>query len=278
MKFNLHTHSNFCDGSADPEDYIKVAIENGFETLGFSSHAPVPFENKFAIESKESLSNYCSTILELKKKYADIIGIALGLELDYIPGKTYNFKEIKRVYNLDYTIGGIHLVKGHKDLWFIDGPFSERYENGIHNIFDGDAKRAVGNYFNQLNEMIISQNPDIVAHFDKIKMHNRKRFFTEDESWYKNHILESISLFKEYDTIVEVNTRGKYRKRSESFFPGEWVIKLLAKNNIRITVSSDAHKPHELSLLLDEAKSLCKKCGLKEIYAYSGDGFVPVEL
>ena len=69
LKFNLHTHTRFSDGSSDPEDYIKEAIHQGFDTLGFSDHSPVPFENNFAIRQEE-LENYIQTILKLKNDYA----------------------------------------------------------------------------------------------------------------------------------------------------------------------------------------------------------------
>jgi len=36
---NLHTHSTFCDGIDTPEEMIKVAIEKGFVSLGFSGHS-----------------------------------------------------------------------------------------------------------------------------------------------------------------------------------------------------------------------------------------------
>jgi histidinol-phosphatase (PHP family) len=35
---NLHTHSLYCDGAATIEEMIVSAIENGFDSLGISSH------------------------------------------------------------------------------------------------------------------------------------------------------------------------------------------------------------------------------------------------
>ena len=278
MLFNLHTHTNFCDGSDHPEEYIKVAIEKGLKILGFSSHAPVPFENKFAIKNKAGLTDYCTSILELKEKYKEQIEVYLGLEFDYIPGITHAFDTVKLKHKLDYTIGAIHHVKSENGLWFIDGPFNERYENGLRDFFNGDIKKAVSTYFKQINEMITNEKPDIIAHFDKIKMHNRGRFFTEDERWYKDLVHETIELLHENDTIVEINTRGIYRKRSESFFPGNWIVKLLKEKGIRITISSDAHKPDEITLLLTEANMVAKEVGYNEVYVYSIDGFIPIEI
>ena len=82
--FNLHTHSKYCDGKGDPEEYVISAIEKGFHTLGFSSHAPVPFKNNFAVEDDDRLIDYCERIRGLQRKYNDRISICCALEIDYI--------------------------------------------------------------------------------------------------------------------------------------------------------------------------------------------------
>jgi len=50
MKTNLHTHTNFSDGSAEPEVYVKKAIELGFTALGFSDHSPLPKKEEKAMQ------------------------------------------------------------------------------------------------------------------------------------------------------------------------------------------------------------------------------------
>ena len=74
-------------------------------------------------------------------------------------------------------------------------------------------------FWEQTFEMLETQHLDIIAHFDKIKMHNRDRFFTENEQWYKILADKAIQLIKRYDVIIEVNTRGLYKKRCERFYP-----------------------------------------------------------
>ena len=45
LKANYHTHTKLCNHAVGmPEDYIKKAIELGFDELGMSDHAPVPRE------------------------------------------------------------------------------------------------------------------------------------------------------------------------------------------------------------------------------------------
>ena len=110
VKYNLHTHTRWSDGSSEPERYVDEALKQGFSVLGFSDHSPVPFENSFALKEK-NLSLYCRAIRELKKKYSSPssadkpIEILLGIEVDFIPGLTVSFEELRKNHQFDYTIG-----------------------------------------------------------------------------------------------------------------------------------------------------------------------------
>ena len=67
-------------------------MDKGLQAIGFSGHAPVPFENNYAIQGIDSLRKYTEEISELKKKYRDKIQILLALEADFIPEVTLDFK------------------------------------------------------------------------------------------------------------------------------------------------------------------------------------------
>ncbi|MBQ3989946.1 MAG: PHP domain-containing protein, partial [Bacteroidales bacterium] len=209
---NYHTHSLYCDGKSTLEEHVREAEKCGLLQLGFSSHSSVPFENNFAI-SEERIPEYIKEIEQLQQKTN--IKLLKSLECEFVPGITKDFDVWHTTYNLDYVIGGVHLVRPpHGDgLWFIDGSKQEIYDNGLRDLFDNDIKAAVTAFWEQTFEMLETQHLDIIAHFDKIKMHNRNRFFTEDESWYKVLADKAIQLIKRHDVIIEVNTRGLYKKR-----------------------------------------------------------------
>ena len=262
--FNFHTHCRYCDGKGNPEDFITKAVNQQFTAFGFSSHAPLPFHNNFSIK-KENMSQYVEEINHLRSKYAEILPIFLGLECDYIPQISSSFQQFKEKHGLDYIIGGVHLVKKDDQLWFIDGHECKSYDDGLENLFHNDIKRAVGTYFQQLLQMIDTEQFDVVAHLDKIKMHNQNRFFTEDEKWYMDWIEETLHLIKEKQLIVEINTRGLYKKRCDTFFPSPWIIKRMKELSIPVTISTDAHHCSEISLCFNEAKQCLKDCGIQEI-------------
>ncbi len=272
--FNLHTHSNFSDGKANAEDVVIEAVNQGLKVLGFSDHSPVPFENTFAIKN-ENVNNYISTIKSLKEKYQDKIDIYCSMEMDFIPGIIKDFKKTKEELGLDYMIGSVHLVGNNiEKLWFIDGSKVETYDEGLNNYFNGDIKKGVKTFFYQYNEMIETEVFDIVGHLDKIKMHNRNRYFLEEDKWYRDLLMETLTLIKEKSLIVEVNTRGIYKKRSSDFYPSTWILPIMREMNIPVVISSDAHLPNELTLCFKEAEDALKAAGYKETMCFQNGGFI----
>ncbi len=250
MLSNYHTHSNYCDGKATLREMVEFAVAHGFNALGFSGHSPLPFENTFSITDYDG---YCSEVRALKEEYKDRIEILLGLEIDYVPGMCEDFAPLIERGGLEYTIGSVHLIPADgvvprcaDDLWFIDGPKWERYDEGLNRLFGGDIRRGVKAYFRQQNEMIIRNRPTIVGHPDKISMHNRGRYFSEEEPWYEQLALETLSLVHECGLICEVNTRGIYKGRHPDYYPSKRLIKAMKQWRIPLIVSTDAHAPDDL--------------------------------
>jgi histidinol-phosphatase (PHP family) len=284
--FNLHTHTRFSDGSDDPEKYVEEAIKQGFHTLGFSDHSPVPFENTFAIR-EGMLGEYCKAITSLPNPLSlrrggegGEVALMLGLEIDYIPGITQPINYYRKNFTFDYFIGSVHFVKSlnSKELWFIDGPNMEIYDRGLNEIFGGDIRKAITAYYRQLNELIVNEKPDIIGHIDKIKMYNRGRFFSEHDDWYIALVDETLDLAYKSGCVIEINTRGIYKKRSETLFPGIEILKKIKTFEIPITLSSDAHKPSELSLYFPEAKKILADLGFKSLVMKTKAGWKEVLL
>lgn len=251
MLSNFHTHSCYCDGKASPREMVDFAVAHGFTALGFSGHCPLPFENTFSITDYKG---YCNEVRALQREYADRIEISLGLEIDYIPGMLEDFTSLIEQGGLEYTIGSVHLIPGivggspasMDDLWMIDGSRYETYDEGLMHHFGGDIRRGVRAYFHQQNAMLEKNRPTILGHPDKIAMHNRSRYFHEDEPWYEQLALETLALAHELNIIVEVNTRGIYKGRHPDYYPSRRLIQAMKQWRTPLIVSTDAHMPDDL--------------------------------
>lgn len=276
---NHHTHTIYSDGHAEPREYVFQAIQKGFDIIGFTEHSPLPFENPFSFR-EENREHYLQEMSLLKREFDGQIQVWNGMEMDFIPGMSEDFSSIRQAYKLDYLIGSVHLVKPQNTdrLWFTDGPNYETYDEGLIQLFDGDIRKAVGTYYNQLNQMISTQEFEIIGHFDKIKMHNKGRFFKEDEAWYLSLVAETLQLIRERGIIVEVNTRGIYKKRSDTTYPGLSILKDIKAMGIPVMINSDAHQPYEIDSAYEEAVNNLDLAGIKEVMKFRTDGWVAESL
>ena len=89
MSFNLHTHTTRCNhASGTDEEYVLQAIQNGYDVIGFSDHAPysVPQGHKSGFRIPcDKAQDYADSIRTLQERYKGVIDIKLGFELEYYP-------------------------------------------------------------------------------------------------------------------------------------------------------------------------------------------------
>jgi len=298
QNFNLHTHSIYSDGKSQPREIVEEAVRQGLTTLGFSEHSPLPFDNNFSVKEAD-MPRYVAEIAQLKEEFKSKIDIYCGLEADYLTGVSEPFAVTKEKYHLDYLIGGVHLVvdpafrqaQRPKDpepvegstntinpdeIWFIDGPKWEVYDEGLQKFFNGDIHRAVRRFYEQSNEMIENEQFDIIAHFDKIKMHNRERYFHEDEPWYRKLALETLDLIREKGLVMEINTRGLYKKRYNGFYPSPWLMEEACKMGVPAIISADAHHFSEITLEFAVAEEALKKAGYRSVVNFKDGNWIEV--
>lgn len=276
---NFHTHSLFSDGKAEMKDYCNKAIALGFHSLGFSDHAPVKFDNTYSIPF-EKLDEYFQQLELMRNSYKDKLQVFSSLEADFIPGHSFDFNFFREQYQIDYIIGSIHLVY-HKDkdvMWFIDGGNQNIWDKGLEEIFDGDIKKGVASFYEQNIEMIETQQPEVVGHLDKIKMHNKQRHFDIHDKWYQDMLEACLNSIKKHSSILEINTRGLYKGRCKELFPSAEIALKAQQMGIPLLLSSDAHHPDELNGAYDIALESLKEIGIKELVAYTSAAWKTISI
>jgi histidinol-phosphatase (PHP family) len=96
---NLHTHTTYCDGKDTPEQMVRAAIAQGFDSIGFSEHAPT---RSPSTPNEEKLAAYRNEIRTLAREYEGKIDIFCGLE--------YDFYSEFAPEGFDYLIGSVHYL------------------------------------------------------------------------------------------------------------------------------------------------------------------------
>ncbi|MBN2552011.1 MAG: histidinol-phosphatase [Spirochaetales bacterium] len=270
---NYHCHSRLDDGHGELGDYVRAALQKGLHTLGFSGHAPVPFDCDWTIPSP-LLPEYLDTARRLKNTYRDRIELLVGLEVDYIPEIITPAAAHIRALNLDFTIGSVHFVGrlNGGELWTVDGP-PEETERGLAETFRGDIRRAVEEYYSRMTAMVATAAPDIIGHFDLIKKNNRDgKYFSEEASWYRAAVSRALDAVAASPCILEVNTGGIVRNTSGALYPSEWILAECLKRNIPVMINSDAHRPEQLDGYYVEAARILKGIGYRELTQIGGEG------
>jgi len=259
---NYHTHSQYCDGHMEPEDYIKEAIRLGFDSIGFTSHAPLPFYNTYTLK-EERVQEYCHEIRYLKEKYRDIIQVYLGKEIDYIPGIMGTDSPKFKSLNLDYTIGSVHLIRNTATGEYIGVDESrEEFEKLLDYVFGGDIKKLVSEYYSLIRNMLKEHKPDIIGHLDLLKKNNKEgRYFSENEEWYREEVLKTLTEVENSGAVLEVNTGGISRGYIDTFYPSIWILKECKELGIPIVLNSDAHNPCDLNTYFEPAAKALKDIG-----------------
>jgi histidinol-phosphatase (PHP family) len=213
--------------------------------------------------SQESLAEYVEEIEATKAKFAGQLEIYRGLEVDYVPGQAGPSHQRLKDARLDYTIGSVHLVDFFPDgrPWEIDGPH-RHFLDGLNEIFHRDIQAAVERYYALTREMIENDPPDVLGHLDKIKMQNEEgTLFSDQAVWYQEAVETTLQLIARKSLIVEVNTRGIYKKKTTETYPSPAILRRMKALGIPIMINSDAHHPRELDACFEETARLLLQIG-----------------
>ena len=272
---NYHGHSRYCDGKGELVEYVEKAKELKVNVLGISSHAPVPFDTWWTMP-EEKLPEYLTELNVLKQKHNnDDFTLLASLEVDFIPEITGPKNPKILSANLDYVVGSIHYVDRLEsgECWTIDS-HEEEFDKGIKEIFQDDVSKAVSRYFDLQMQMIDTETPNIIGHLDKIRMHNTKKYyFDENSKKYLSKLYDLLKFAAEKSVVVEIN--NKYLFSAGLLFPAKEHFKWMKQNKIPVTISSDAHQPHLLINGFEDVAELLINAGYRELWVWNGKEFAP---
>ncbi|MBP7902179.1 MAG: histidinol-phosphatase [Spirochaetes bacterium] len=277
MLANFHTHSLFCDGHDSIFEMTEFAFSSGFTHLGFSSHAPLPFNARWAMK-EDSIELYIMEIEEVKKTF-DKMKIFTALEVDYIPSTWEYSEKIISDKRFDYLIGAVHLLgePGRKDYITITGN-STRFTESLLNS-GKDIESAVHEYYERLIYLIRNTSCDVIAHFDLIKKVNVDfQIFDENASWYVSFLNDALDALAKHPKIVEVNTGALSRRKSKDLFPSDYILKFLVENDIPVVINSDCHRKKDIAAYYDYAVDKLKNIGFTYTMIFDEAGWIKVPL
>ncbi len=223
MKANYHTHTYRCNHAVgSEEDYVKRAIKEGLEVLGFSDHAPFNFLGDYVSPCRMKMSQideYFSTILSLREKYKEDIKILVGFEIEYYPMFWDNAIETYKKYPLDYLILGQHFT-GNESVFC---------EDIVHKT---ENESVLVEYVDRCIKAMETGRISCVAHPDYA-------FYKKDSDRYLSEMKKLVERAKELNVPLEYNLYGK---RLGRHYPNDSFWRMVAKVGAPVVFGCDAHK------------------------------------
>ena len=247
---DLHVHTCFCDGQDEPEEIVLEALKRGMTTLGFSSHAAVPFDNDWCMTEAETVE-YIRCISNLKVKYADRIRILLGTEWDYFSVGD------RGVY--DYIIDSVHYLPIHGEMISVDNTPEEQKAAADH-FFGGDYVPLIRQYFGMVSEFADKPDCRIIGHFDLISKFNEKSHaFDESDPEYIRIWQSAADKLLKAGKIFEINTGAMSRGWKTVPYPSPTMINYIRDHGGRLILNSDCHQKTNLMYAFEQYSSFADK-------------------
>lgn len=251
-RYNLHGHTQFCDGHADMEQFVVHAVDARFTHYGFTPHGPTSVPSTCNM-TREAVPQFLSEVDRLRQVYGTRITLLAGMEIDYIDGFGPSDPYFQSL-PLDYRIGSVHFIPSLADPGCyvdIDGRY-ERFSEKMRQHFDGDIEWVVRTFFRQMTRMVEQGGFDIVGHLDKIG-HNASQYRhgIDHEPWYDALVRDLIEAVLDHHLVIEVNTKAW--AEHGRFFPAERYFGMLRAAHAQVVFNSDAHWPHLINAGRNEA-------------------------
>lgn len=245
-----HIHSPFCPhGSKDEMDeYVKEAIKQGFHTITFTEHAPLPEKFTDPVPDQDSamaqkdLSAYLKSIQHLQAQYHGQISICSGLELDFIEGYERETQEFIDIYGheLDELILSVHFLKmpdgSYICLDFDESAFAKAIEaNGsLHSLYDLYYRTVL----KSVESKLCFPCPVRIGHISLVhKFQSRFPRNFSDKSMIQN----VLSAIKDKGFGLDINGAGLTKPLCQETYPPEFAIFEARDLGIPLVYGSDAH-------------------------------------
>ncbi|MFW5795065.1 MAG: histidinol-phosphatase [Bacillota bacterium] len=247
---NYHTHCYLCKHAKGTiEDYTLKAIENGFEAIGFSDHAPMDFLKERSLRMLEKdYPLYLKEINEAITKYHELILIYKSLEIEYFEKQHNRYKEL--LNDLDYLILGQHYII---------------VNNKLISVYKIKTLQELTIYKETIIKAMRTKFFKIIAHPD---------IFLINQGKINNEIIklskEIITVAKQENVLLEINANGFRKKKHEENgklyykYPREEFWKLVKKLNAKVIISADAHHPkHLVDDAINQAQKMASNLSLE---------------
>jgi histidinol-phosphatase (PHP family) len=236
--------------SVDP--FVEAARAAGVDEIGFTEHIyyfkqsrslwTVPYMIERCVHDIEP---YVEAVVAARGRG---LPVKLGLEVDYVPGREDETRELLAPYPWDYLLGSVHYI----------GELSVDGEDAL--LVDAvGVEEAWRLYFETLEAAARSGLFDSLSHPDLVKI-----FGARAASFDYGPVVDSIA---DSGVAVEVSTAGLHKPVHE-LYPHPEFLAACRSREVPVTLASDAHAPDGVGRDFDRALELLRAAGYETVTVF----------
>lgn len=256
VPYDFHVHTSVShDGEGTVMEYCELAAERGMKAIGFCEH--VDLDERDIVAGQHDYEAYREEVIEARARFGGRLRISMGAEVGFVPSISSTIKEFLTSKEYDYVAGAVHGIN--------DGMsgISDQYD-ALETFARHEPAEAYAEYFETVNDMVVSGLFDVVAHLDLVR-----RFGADYEQGAVEWGPLSPVLRRAMEGVIkrqmalEINTSGLRQKPRETY-PSRQLLQLYKEvGGERVIIGSDAHSPGDLGAGIPAAIKLVREFKFK---------------
>jgi len=234
---------------------VEAALKVGVTEIGITEHAHnfvqcrtiYPPDNAW-VHNRGSADrrdwDFDAYVRLLERARREGLPVRAAMEWDYCPGYERELERWIGAFEWDYTLGGVHWLRGRNGGWWgFDIP-DQREEWSRRPVDEVYAE-----YFQLLCEVASTGLFDVLAHPDVVKVFGH-RPSKDPSAWYER----AAEVMARAGVCAEVSTAG-LRKPVGELYPDPAFLTTLHRHGVPVVISSDAHLPEHVGYAFDRAEA-----------------------
>lgn len=254
----------FCNHAKDTlEAVVLTYIDKGFEWVGITEHMP-PTEDRLlypdekaagltAADLYQRFGEYIKTGRKLQTQYADRIRLFIGMETETYTGSNASIPQLIKQFRPDYIVGSLHHVDDHP---FDLGP--DAYAEAVKAL--GGINPMYERYFDQQYQMLKNQKPQVVGHFDIIRMYDPDYRLHLEQLVIQAKILRNLKLIRDMGAILDFNVSALTKGADEPYVTSS-ILKTALSLEIPVVPGDDSHGVATVGANVDQGIEILRKSG-----------------
>lgn len=270
------------------EKMVETAKTKHFTHFCLTEHMP-RLDNRFLYPEEldknytisnlnENFENYIKHARKLQERESlgNQIQILVGFEVEGIDLDHIDYaQQIKA--NTDMCVGSVHYVHG------IPIDFDEKQWRDARQAAGGTTRQLYKDYFDLQYEVISGLKPDVIGHFDLIRLFEVDEVDPSTQKPISQIDLEhdwpdvwqamqrNIKFVNSYDGLFELNSSA-IRKGWTTPYPREDVARAIIELGGKFCLSDDSHAYSQIGLNYHILWAYVKRLGLRSVYHLELDG------